>query len=543
METALGGQLNLHMLPDEVAVQPLHGSGTHTSLGKPADRQLIVDLLKTCRNLPEGKRIHTQVHSSGLSNDTFISNLLLCMYERNDALHDARSVFNCMPHRNIVTWNAMLGAYSKRLQPEEAFHVFHLMLQCGMDPNERTFVNLVCACAQPLALALGCTIHVRILGSICKSDVILHNALINMYGKCGALNKARAMFDDLHQKSVISWNSMIARYCDHGKGREALTVYKEMRLLGVPPYKETFVSALAACVVSASLTEGRAIHADIVEYGWESDVVLATTIIDFYAKFACLLDAWLVLSKVQEHDAALWTAILSAYSHHGEAGSEACKDSEQIGLMGPCEWLASLEVGLSIHAEILERGFDSDIIIGNALLNLYGKWGALMDAGVVFRKMRQHNNISWNAFVAAYSQFGMIQTVNLLMHEMEQLGFRPDGVTFVCFISACCREGLVEEAEFAFLSMINKWSIVPEMEHYNAIIDVLGRAGNVQEAEKVIHRIPFKPDKQVWVTLLGACSLHGESSQGEQAAESVLSLGPQSTCGPVLLSNMYASMI
>lgn len=421
------------------------------------------------------------------------------------------------------------------------------MLQLAMDPDQVTFLSLLCACGAASALPHGSIMHACILSTDYKCDIVMNNALVNMYGKCGALNAARTIFDSMPHKSTISWNSMIARYNDHGKGREALKVYKEMRQLGAQPCKKTFISALGACIVLRDLTEGRIIHADILEHGFESDVMLATTIIDFYGKCACLLNAWLAFGKVQDHDVALWTSILSAHFQQGGGAFDLYFESEkqgkkqdQVSLMGACEFSASLEQGILIHAEILEKGLDFDIGIGNALLNLYGKCGTLMDACIVFEKMMQHDIISWNALLAAHSQYGMVEKVIFLIHEMEQLKVRPDEITFVCLLSACSRTGLVEEAKFAFSSMVEEQGILPEMEHYNCMVDVLGRVGHIQEAEMVIHKIPFGSDKQVWVTLLGACNLLGDSSRGEQAAEFAVSLSPHNTSAHVLLSNIYA---
>lgn len=318
-----------------------------------SDRQNIVDFLKKCTSLSQGKQIHAHALRVGLGKDTFVGNLLLGMYDKNNALEEARSVFDHMSHRNIVTWNSMIGAYSKRLLYLEACHVFHQMHEFAMDPDKVTFLSLLCACASPSALTQGNIIHAYIVGCECQSDVVLNNALVNMYGKCGSLHMARAVFNNMRQRSVVSWNSMIARYTDHGKGREALEVYKEMRQLGVQPCKNTFISVLSACAIVIFLSEGRAIHASIIECGFESDVIVGTALINFYGKCRCLLDARLVFEKVQEHDVALWTALISAHSQQGKDALQLYLEMQKQGMkldqislisvLGACEIPAALE--------------------------------------------------------------------------------------------------------------------------------------------------------------------------------------------------------
>ena len=188
-----------------------------------------------------------------------------------------------------------------------------------------------------------------------------------------------------------------------------------------------------------------------------------------------------------------------------------------------------------------KKGVDFDVALGNALLNMYATYGALEEICIVFQKMEQRSIVSWNAVLVAYSHYGAVEVVYHLFSIMYQDGVQPDEVTFVCLLSTCSRGGFLEKAKYAFCCMTRDFNIIPEMEHYNCIIDLVGRAGHLDEAENIIHKIPFEPDIQIWVTFLGVCSLYGDPLGGERAWKRLVHLSPNSTAPHVLLSNIYVT--
>ena len=509
-------------------------------------RQTIVDFLQRDTGFSHSQEALIRSHAFNLHlcNDTLVGNLLIRISSKNrSSAEEALSVFHHMPNRNIITWNSMIGIYSKRHLHQEAFQIYHQMLDASMEPDQVSFLSLLCSCASTSCLIHGKMIHAIVFASQYRSDININNALINMYGRCGDLYNAWVLFNEMSEKSVVSWNSMISRYVDHGKGKEALEVYHEMQRQNMAAQKDTLISVISACTLIISLEEGRRVHASIIENGYDSDVVLGTGLINLYGKAGCLLDARLVFEKVQEHDRALWTALISAYARQGKGSLQGYPEraftSNMLGVNDHIS--ASLQEGKTIHAECLEKGVDFDVALGNALLNMYATYGALEEICIVFQKMEQRSIVSWNAVLVAYSHYGAVEVVYHLFSIMYQDGVQPDEVTFVCLLSTCSRGGFLEKAKYAFCCMTRDFNIIPEMEHYNCIIDLVGRAGHLDEAENIIHKIPFEPDIQIWVTFLGVCSLYGDPLGGERAWKRLVHLSPNSTAPHVLLSNIYVT--
>eukprot|EP00249_Psilotum_nudum_P016665 c25935_g6_i1 orf=43-2346(+) len=518
-----------------------------------ADSIVYGRLLQACKNsraVSEGKRVHAHIVRHGLERNTFLGNELVSMYGKCGNLDDARRVFDGMTEKNVFSWTVMIAAYANRGHGKEAFQLFCRMQKEGAVPNRITFVTILNACSNPAALADGRLIHALIAKGEFWSDVIVGTAIVNMYSKCGSLEDARKVFHQMPERDVVSWNVMITAYAQHGYCKEALRLFRHMQLEGIISDKVTFIAVLDCPI---NLPEGKLIHGHIVESGFESDVVVGNATIKMYGKCGSKEDARRVFDKMPHRDVVSWTAMMAVCTRHGY-----CKDALQLfqgmqlngvmpdkvtllTLLETCANLADLAEGKLIHVSIVDRGFESDVSVGNAIIDMYGKCGSLEDARRMFNKMPQRDVISWTAMIAAYAQHGLGKEALELFHQMQLKGIMPDEITFVSILSACSHSGLVDEGWSHFLSMTKNFFIAPTTEHYGCIIDLLGRAGRLVEAEDLINKMPFKPDIVAWKTLLGACRIHGDVDRGKRAAEHIFDLDPEDAAGYVVLSNIYAA--
>lgn len=448
----------------------------------------------------------------------------------------------------------MITAYAQNSSSHEALCLFHMMQREGVKPDKYTFSAALDACSTVSNLAQGNAIHAKISESELESEVVVGTALVNMYAKCGNPEDARIAFDIINDRDITCWTAMITAYVQHGQDREALQLYRQLLLQnGMRPDKFTFSTVLMACTNLSSLVDGKTIHSSIIASGFESDVVVGTALVNMYGKCRCVEEAQEAFDKIYSHNVASWNAIIAAFIQVGqgkralqllrEMQLEGVKPDEVTStiLLGVCSDFSYLQQGNLIHANVVKNGFSSDIAVGTALVSMYGKCGSLDEAGRVFSKLSCQDVVSWNALVTVYAQHGHGKEAFQLLPKMEQQGVKPNGATFVSLLSACSHAGLLDEGYGYLNSMSENYGISPTVEHYGCIVDLLGRAGQLEQAESLIHKMPFPPNAVMWEILLAASRVHGDMERGERFAKHVIGLGPQNVAPYVLLSNIYAA--
>eukprot|EP01018_Ginkgo_biloba_P020216 Gb_20456 [translate_table: standard] len=390
---------------------------------------------------------------------------------------------------------------------KEAFHILHVMDHRGIRPDSLTYASLLQGCANKKALQEGKSVHIHMTESGFKPDVFLGNTLVSMYVKCGSLVDARRVLDEMPERNVVSWTALIAAYARHGYSEKALTVFNQMQRTGIQPNQFTFASVLPACANLEALEHGKQIHEDIVRSGFQYNVFVGSALVDMYIKCQRV-------KPVSDTFASVLPA---------------------------CANLAALKHGQKIHDNIIKSGFESDVFVGNALIDMYAKCGIIEDAHRVFDKMLRRDVVSWNAMVVGYAMHGCGNKALQLFEEMRYSDTNPDHVTFVGVLSACRHTGQVDAGWQYFDFMSSHYYITPAMEHYCCMVDLLGRAGLLLEAQDFIDKMPIEPDAAVWGSLLGACRIHTNIELGEKVAGRLFELDPKNAASYVVLSNIYAA--
>ncbi len=523
--------------------------------GMKPDNVTFVNALGACANiaaLAQGKQIHSQIINGGVKPGTILETALMNMYSKCGSLTDARQVFDKMSQRDVVSWNAMIAGYAQHGEGREALKLFERMQQEGMKPNNVTFVNALNACANAVALTQGKQIYAHIISTGVKPDISINNALVNMYSKCGSLIDARQIFDTMSQRDLASWNTIIVGYAQHGEDKEAFGLFERMQQEGMKPDNGTFISILSACTSAAMLVQGKQIHAQIINDKVQPDMILETALVNMYSKCGSLTDARQVFDKMSQRDVVSWDALIAGYVQNGE-GREALKLFERmqqegmkpdnvtfINALSACANAAALAQGKQIHSQIINSGVKCNTILETALVNMYSKCGSLTDARQVFDKMSQQDLLSWNTIIAGYAQHGEGREALKLFERMQQEGMKPNNVTFISLLSACSHSGLVEEGVRCFELMQVEHKITPTVDHYSCLVDLFARAGRLDDAEKIITTAPVSANVVIWMTMLGACRLHGDVDRAERMAARIVELEPQNAAVYVLLGNIYA---
>ncbi|KAJ7528360.1 hypothetical protein O6H91_15G000200 [Diphasiastrum complanatum] len=516
----------------------------------------FVLLLKACASLAaleQGKQLHSEIMKRGFLSGVVVGNILVDMYAKCGCTEDARELFDNMSERDVISWNAMIAGYAQNGLGKEALALYEQMKQEGVQPDDVTLVLLLKACSSLAALEQGKRLHSEILKRGFQSDVVVGSTLVNMYAKCGCTEGARELFDNMSERDLVSWTAMIAGYAQNGLGKEALALYDQMKHEGVQPDNVTLVLLLKACASLAALEQGKQLHSVIMKRGFQSDVVVGSTLVDMYAKCGCTEGARELFDNMSERDVVSWNAMIAGYVQSG-LGKEALALYEQMKqegvqpdivtlvlLLNACASLAALEQGKQLHSVIMKRGFQSDVVVGSTLVDMYAKCGCTEGARELFDNMSERDVVSWNAMIAGYAQNGLGKEALALFEQMQREGTKPNEVTYISVLCACAHSGLVDQGRYFFDSMCKNQGVTPTKEHYACMVDLLGRAGCLADAELFINKMPIQPDIVVWMTLLGAARNHGHAEIGRRAFDRVVQLDPKNAAPYVLLSNIYAA--
>ncbi|EFJ27818.1 hypothetical protein SELMODRAFT_95215 [Selaginella moellendorffii] len=466
------------------------------------------------------------------------------MYGKCGKVDEARRVFEAILDRNVFSWNLMIAAYARHGHSRDAWEVFRRIDLEGVKPSRVTFLGVLDSCSGARGLAAGLEIHARMVEGGFESDVVACTALLNMYGRCsGDARAARAVFDGMEVRDLVSWNAIVVVYSQKAQCEEAVKLYRQMLLQGVQPDEFVFssrvkldrvgyTSVIDTCTSLGALEEGRRIHSQIAKQGLETDVAVGSALVNMYGKCGDLEDARAVFAGIEGKDRCAWTSMLGAYAQHGD-GDRAFQVFQTMDLEGeksdPITLISVLSVcsdkssalsqGKAIHSSISGSGLELDGLVATALIDMYATCGSLRTARDFFDAIQAKGDVVlWSAIISGYSQHGDWEESTTLFRLMQLEGLEPDNRTITSVLSAFSHGGLVDQATEWFGTMVEACDMKPAIDHYMCLIDLLGRAGCLEAAELVMKRMPCKADTVAWTTLLGSCTTHGDVHRGARAA-------------------------
>ncbi|KAJ8764400.1 hypothetical protein K2173_006140 [Erythroxylum novogranatense] len=426
--------------------------------------------------------VHAQAVKLGIGSQVCVQNGLINAYIACGFLDCAREVFDYMCERTLVSWNLMIGGYSKEGFIKEAFLLFREMREVGVEADEFTLVNLLSVCSQTCDFYFGRFVHLYIEITGIEIDLIVRNALLDMYSKCGKLESAQRVFDQMPYKNVVSWTSMVIARARHGLLEFARETFNRMPVKNVVSW-----NSLIACYVQKG------------EY---------KEVLDLFHEMHN--------SRVVPDEATI-VCVLSA-----------------------CSQIGDLDIGKKIHNYLDYNDIARTVSLCNSLIDMYAKCGAIGNAVDVFEEMSNKSLVSWNVMIGALALHGSGEEAIKLFGKMQAEGLWPDKITFTGLLSACSHGGLIDMGRYYFNIMSSTYSISPEIQHYACMVDLLGRQGLLEEAIKLIGEMPMRPDVVIWGALLGACRIHGNVEIGKQILKQLLALEPNSAGLYVLLSNLFS---
>ncbi|KAH7549987.1 hypothetical protein JRO89_XS13G0114200 [Xanthoceras sorbifolium] len=432
------------------------------------------------------------------------------------------------------------------------------LLSAEPNLNQLTYELLLLSCTRHHSLSDARSVHSHLVDNGFDQDPFLATKLINMYAELGSIDHVRQVFDKTRNRTIYVWNALFRSLTLAGHGEEVLDLYRRMNRTGIPSDRFTYTYVLKACAASncssSLLNRGKEIHGHILRHGYDVNVHVMTTLVDMYARLGCVTYASVVFREMGVKNVVSWSAMIACYARN-EMPFEALElfremmiethDTDpnsvtMVSVLQACAALAALEQGKLLHGYILRRGLNSILPVISALMIMYAKCGKLELGQRLFDQMDKKDVVSWNSLISSYGVHGFGEKAIQIFEEMINRGVSPSPISFISVLGACSHAGLVEEGKRLFESMRRDHKVLPGVEHYACMVDLLGRANMLEEAAKIIEDMRIEPGPRVWGSLLGSCRIHCNVELAERASKRLFKLEPTNAGNYVLLADVYA---
>ncbi|PSR99544.1 Pentatricopeptide repeat-containing protein [Actinidia chinensis var. chinensis] len=423
--------------------------------------------------------------------------------------------------------------------------------QFHADPIVQSLVSAVDSCAS----ASHCeAIHAQVIKSVNYRDAFMGDRLVAAYVKFGYFHDAQILFDEMPSKDLVSWNSLISGFSRRSDVGKCFNTFCRIKSeMGMAPNEVSLISTISACTDTGAADEGNYIHGLAVKMGLLSEIKVVNALINMYGKFGYLELACQLFKAMPMPNLVSWNSVLGIHIQNGltEEGIDVFKAMRRAGvesdqatmvcLLQGCGDLGVGKLGSAIHGYIFTCGLESNVTISTALLNFYAKSGRLNSSYDVFREMKNPDRIAWTAMLAGYAMHGYGRGAIELFDVMVKNGVEPDHVTFTHLLNAFSHSGLVKEGRKYFELMSCVYRVEPRLDHYSCMVDLLGRAGHLKDAHKLIESMPMEPNSAVWGALLNACRVYRDIELGTQVAERLFAMNQSDSRNYIMLSNIYSA--
>ncbi|WVZ89253.1 hypothetical protein U9M48_035679, partial [Paspalum notatum var. saurae] len=549
----------------------------------------LLSLLESCASFRRLLQLQALLTVSGLAAHRFPASRLLAFCALSDPphlSHGAAILAQCAEGPNAYMLATMMRGFIRAGQHGHALALFRRVLRDRLPSDARTIVFALKAAAAVSSSAAEAVHCVALKRGFIGKSALVGNALVHLYARSVSLADARKVFDEMADRDVVSWTTLMEGYVHGGLPDEAWRVFCRMVAAGrVWPNVVTLVAAASAAGQIGLLGLGRMVHRCVAESGCGVSVNLENALVDMFGKCGCLASAKEIFDGMANKDVYSWTSMVSAYARCGDLESAAqlfeempnrnavswscmvaaysqanqpeeavrmfkdmlAEGVEPIGatlvsVLSACAQLGCLDLGRWLYdTYIVSNKVQLTVNLGNAFIDSFAKCGDVSAASRLFGNMEDKNVVSWNSMIMAHALHGQSEEALHLFQQFKGTGILPDEITFMGVLSVCSHSGLVSEARCHFKEMRMIYGIEPRAEHYACMIDLLGKVGLLDEAFEVARTMPVGADVAGWGALLNASRMHGNVEIGECAVDKLLGLDPSDSGIYVLMSQLYAS--
>ncbi|XP_072972377.1 pentatricopeptide repeat-containing protein At4g04370 [Typha angustifolia] len=494
--------------------------------------------------------IHGTVTKYGFDADVVLANLMINRYAKCGEVEIARRLFNLMSFKDIISWNSMLAGYSRSGCVRELLDLFERMRAAGVYPDRQTYGSLISCITN---CQIGKIVHALVLTSGFELDMHVETALITMYLKFGCYDDAFFIFNCASDRDVISWTAMISGLVQNDGADKALDVFCRMLKSGMTPATTTIACTLSACAQLGSRNVGASIHGYIIRHELPLDIAIQNALVTMYAKCSLVAQCRYVFERMEARDLVSWNAVVSGHAQNGHLAeafflfcrmilaSQRPDTITVVSLLQACASTGALSHGKLAHSFMIRNRLESSITLDTSLVDMYLKCGDLLVARRCFNLMTEHDLVSWSVIIAGYGSYGMGELALEMYKCSLRQGIEPNDVMFLSVLSACSHAGLVSEGLQTFKSMKDEFDLMPKLEHYGCIVDLLCRAGKVEKAFEFMRTMPQRPNADILGILLDACRTNRFVGLAEAVAEEIIALSPDSSGSYVQLAQSCAA--
>lgn len=479
----------------------------------------VLQLCAELGSLADGKEVHGILSSSGIQIDTLLASKLVFMYVKCGDLREGRRVFDRSAAKNhIFPWNLLLNEYAKVGDFDESIDIFKEMQYSSVKPDSYAF-SLILKC---FATSGGVSEGEQVHGSLIKLGFgaynAVGNAIIAFYSKCNRINSAIDMFDEMPDKDVISWNSLIKGCVSNSLPRKGVELFTEMWFSGMDMDSATLVSVLPACAELGILTLGKAVHGYSIKAAYSKEVTVNNSLVDMYSKCCSLEGASRIFERMVQRSVVSWTSMIQAYTRAGlfDEAIVVFGEMESVGVrpdlfavtsaLHACACSGSLDQGKNIHDYIVRNRLEKNVFVSNALMDMFSKCGSMKEARSVFDNTTSKNIISWNTLIGGYSKNCFPNEALSLFSEM-QFHMRPNSVTMACVLPAVASLSSLEKGR-EIHGRILRAGHFSDGYVANALVDMYTKCGALLLARLLFDRMSEK-DVISWTVMIAGYGMHG----------------------------------
>ncbi|KAL0373388.1 UNVERIFIED_CONTAM: Pentatricopeptide repeat-containing protein [Sesamum radiatum] len=498
-------------------------------LGVKCNEFTFPSVLKACsstKNFMLGRQVHGIIVVTGFESDVFVANTLVVMYAKCGHFVDSRSLFEDIPERNVVSWNALLSCYTQSDFFGEAMGLFQKMISSGISPDEFSLSTILNAATGLGDIGQGKKVHGNLIKLGYEGDPFSLNALVDMYAKVGDLGDSLTAFDNIPEPDIVSWNAVIAGCVSHDYHQMALKLLDHMKRSGICPNMFTLSSALKACAALGLQELGKQLHAKLIKMEIMKDPFVSVGLIDMYCKCRLVKDAITVYHLMPEKDLVALNAMISGHTQNGEDREAITLFVEMykkrmefdqatlLAVLNAIANLAAITICKLIHALIVKSGYQADNFILNSLVDSYGKCRQVHEAARVFEECPIDDLPSYTSIMTAYTQCGQAYEQGKQIHvHVLKLGFMSDVFAGNSLVNMYAKCGSIEDTTRAFSEVYDKTVV-----SWSAMIGGLAQHGHGKEALHLFDEMlkdGICPNHVTLVSVLSACNHAGLVNEAE----------------------------
>ncbi|KAG9439373.1 hypothetical protein H6P81_019538 [Aristolochia fimbriata] len=504
-------------------------------------------LLQSCSSLGPLRQIHGQIVVHGLDESRYLAPKIVAAAARSKRMEYAHQYLSRIAEPNVFLWNAMLKGYVENECYRETIIMFSLMKQRGAEVNEFTFPFVLKSCAKLTAIKEGKEVHGFVTKSGFQENEYVGTTLIELYSAGGDMESAYDVFNEMPARNVVVWTAMVAAYILSGDVESARCVFNRAPERDVILFN-TMISGYIDVGDTASARE-------LFDQLQNRDVMSWNTMLTAYANNGQFEASERLLEEMPQRNIFSWNGLIGGCARQGRffqvlavfkrmlmESEVQPNDTTLVMVLSSCARLGALDLGMWVQVYAESVGLKDNVYINNCLIDMYAKCGSIESSISVFNNMHCRDLITWNAIINGLAMHGRGTEALDIFNQMRCSGEKPDGITFVGVLCACTHAGLVKDGFTYFRLMSDHYMIVPQIEHYGCMVDLLGKAGLLSEAMNFVNKMPIEPDSVIWSALLGACRVHKHVNLAEFALKRLIQLEPENMANYVVLSNMYGAL-